>query len=229
MTKRERVKKYLRDDSFVLADIEPLTNNQVKVWNSNKNMVLHGVAGTGKTFLSMYLALDDVLKNEYAQIVIIRSAVSTREMGFMPGDAEDKASFYEMAYVGITEELLGKPNSYELLKTSGKLRFITTSFIRGITIRDAVVIVDECQNMTYHELDSIITRVGDNCRIIFCGDFRQADLKNNGIKGFFSVLDDMRDEFDYIEFVADDIVRSGLVKQYILAKLRKEDEKGSTF
>ena len=194
-----RKNRTLNSSGLVLHDIEPLTRNQVLAFESERNLVLHGVAGTGKTFISCYLAFDDMTKGVYKQLIIIRSAVPTRDIGFLPGSEKEKASVYEEPYKDIAVELFQRGDSYEILKTKGLLHFMTTSYLRGITLKDAVIIVDECQNMSFHELDSIVTRVGTNCRVIFCGDFRQADLAKNGLQDFIRVLKAM-DQFDLIDF-----------------------------
>ena len=212
-----RKNRTLNSSGLVLHDIEPLTRNQVLAFESERNLVLHGVAGTGKTFISCYLAFDDMTKGVYKQLIIIRSAVPTRDIGFLPGSEKEKASVYEEPYKDIAVELFQRGDSYEILKTKGLLHFMTTSYLRGITLKDAVIIVDECQNMSFHELDSIVTRVGTNCRVIFCGDFRQADLAKNGLQDFIRVLKVM-DQFDLIDFEIKDIVRSDFVKDYITAK-----------
>ena len=212
-----RKNRTLNSSGLVLHDIEPLTRNQVLAFESERNLVLHGVAGTGKTFISCYLAFDDMTKSIYKQLIIIRSAVPTRDIGFLPGSEKEKASVYEEPYKDIAVELFQRGDSYEILKTKGLLHFMTTSYLRGITLKDAVIIVDECQNMSFHELDSIVTRVGTNCRIIFCGDFRQADLAKNGLQDFIRVLKAM-DQFDLIDFEIKDIVRSDFVKDYITSK-----------
>ena len=212
-----RKNRTLNSSGLVLHDIEPLTRNQVLAFESERNLVLHGVAGTGKTFISCYLAFDDMTKSMYKQLIIIRSAVPTRDIGFLPGSEKEKASVYEEPYKDIAVVLFQRGDSYEILKTKGLLHFMTTSYLRGITLKDAVIIVDECQNMSFHELDSIVTRVGTNCRIIFCGDFRQADLAKNGLQDFIRVLKAM-DQFDLIDFEIKDIVRSGFVRDYITAK-----------
>ena len=212
-----RKKKTLTGVNFELKEIEPLTRNQLKAFESNKNLVLHGIAGTGKTFISSYLAYDDMIKGEYQKLIIIRSAVPTRDIGFLPGTEKEKSSVYEEPYKDISNDLFGRGDAYEILKQKNLVEFMTTSFIRGITLRDAVILIDECQNMSFHELDSIITRMGENCRVIFCGDFQQADLKVNGLKEFFSILERMH-AFTFIEFEIEDIVRSDFVKQYIISK-----------
>ena len=211
----------LQKDHFTLELIEPLTANQRKVWDSTNNLVLSGSAGSGKTFLACYLGLDDIFKKEYSKLVIVRSAVSTRDIGYLPGDEKEKLEIFESPYFGVFTELLNRGDAYSILKTKGVVEFKSTSYIRGTTISDAVIIVDEIQNLSDHELDSIITRVGDNCRIIFCGDFRQSDLGKNGMKKFMDILRTM-EEFDMIEFTTDDIVRSGLVKNYLIAKEKYE-------
>jgi phosphate starvation-inducible protein PhoH len=213
----KRQSKTLAGASLTLHEIEPLTRNQVKAFESKKNLLLHGLAGTGKTFISSYLAYDDMSKGIYDKLVIIRSAVPTRDMGFLPGTEKEKASVYEEPYKDIANELFQRGDAYGIMKQKNLVEFMTTSFIRGITLRDAVIIIDECQNMSFHELDSIITRMGENCRVIFCGDFRQADLKHNGMKDFMQILKRM-ELFDFIDFKVEDIVRSDFVKSYIIAK-----------
>lgn len=214
MSKR---KKTLAGANLDLQEIEPLTKNQVIAFESNKNLMLHGVAGTGKTFISCYLAFDDMVKNIYERLVIIRSAVPTRDIGFLPGNEKEKASVYEEPYKDICIELFQRGDAYEILKTKGLVHFMTTSFIRGVTLRNATIMIDECQNMSFHELDSIITRIGQGCRVVFCGDFRQSDLEKNGLKDFVRILKAM-DQFDFIDFDIKDIVRSEFVKHYITAK-----------
>lgn len=208
--------------NLVLQEIEPLTQNQLSAFESTKNLVLHGVAGTGKTFISCYLAFDDMAKNLYQHTILIRSAVSTREMGFLPGTDKEKAAVYEEPYKDICIELFQRGDAYELLKKQNLVQFMTTSFIRGVTLRNAVIIIDECQNMSFHELDSIITRIGEGCRVIFCGDFKQTDFtersrEKSGLPDFLRVLKAM-DEFDMIDFTVKDIVRSSFVRKYIMAK-----------
>jgi phosphate starvation-inducible protein PhoH len=221
MGRRNTKRDVLSALNFYLKEIEPLTRAQVKVFDTNKHLMLHGCAGTGKTFISLYLALDDLQKEEYSRIVLVRSAVPTREMGFLPGTEDEKSKVYEAPYVSIMQELFSRgDNPYGQLKQKGVINFLTTSYIRGTTFNDSVIIVDECQNMTFHELDSIITRVGKNCRIIFCGDFFQSDLKNSGLKDFMKIIKDMN-EFDFIEFDISDIVRSDFVKSYLTEKYTK--------
>lgn len=208
-----------------LKNISPLTENQrrtFEAYRAGKNLMLHGMAGTGKTFISLYLALNDVINREaYDNITVVRSVVPTRDMGFLPGNQKEKSQAYEMPYFPIAQDLFGRGDAYDILKQKKLVNFITTSFIRGTTINDSVIIVDEVENMTFHEIDSVITRVGKNCRIVFCGDFRQSDLQKNedknGLIRFMDIVDKLRN-FEYIEFEQDDIVRSGLVREYIIAK-----------
>ena len=211
--------------NMALKPVSPLTDNQrrsFEAYRSGKNLMLHGMAGTGKTFISMYLALNDVINKEnYDNVTIVRSVVPTRDMGFLPGSQAEKSKAYEMPYFPIATDLFGRGDAYDVLKQKKLVNFITTSFIRGTTINDSVIIVDEVENMTFHEIDSVITRCGRNCRIVFCGDFRQSDLLKNddrqGLKKFMEIVDNLHD-FSYIEFGQDDIVRSGLVREYIIAK-----------
>ena len=216
-----------------LIDIEPITENQKKLFESysaGKHLVAYGTAGTGKTFISLYNALTDILDEStpYEKIYLVRSLVSTREIGFLPGDHEDKADIYQIPYKNMVKYMFQMPSDadfemlYGNLKAQDSIKFWSTSFIRGTTLDNAIIIVDEFQNLNFHELDSIITRVGENSKIVFCGDASQTDLvktnDRNGIHDFLNILRKMP-SFDIIEFGIDDIVRSGLVKEYIIAKL----------
>ena len=216
-----------------LIDIEPITDNQKKLFDScaaGKQLVSYGTAGTGKTFITLYNALSDILDEStpYEKIYLVRSLVSTREIGFLPGDHEDKADIYQIPYKNMVKYMFQMPSDadfemlYGNLKAQDSIKFWSTSFIRGTTLDNAIIIVDEFQNLNFHELDSIITRVGENSKIMFCGDATQSDLiktnERNGIIGFMEILRNMS-SVDIIEFGVDDIVRSGLVKEYILTKL----------
>lgn len=212
--------------NFNLKRVHPLTDNQRKTFdafNSGKHLMLHGMAGTGKTFLSMYLAINDLMSGDSDQekIYVIRSVVPTRDMGFLPGSQKEKMKVYEAPYYAICNELFERGDAYDILKQKNAVEFMSTSFVRGTTLNNCYVIVDEINNMTFHELDSVITRIGKNCRVIFCGDFRQSDLtreqERNGLKEFMKVIDRLSD-FEYIDFLEADIVRSKLVKEYIIAR-----------
>ncbi len=214
--------------NFNLKHFEPLTKNQrlsFDAYDAGKNLMLHGIAGTGKSFISMYLALKQVLTENgpFKKIVIVRSVVPTRDMGFLPGNSKEKAKVYEAPYYAICTELFGRGDAYEYLKSKGIVEFISTSFIRGITLNDTIIIVDEMANMTLHELDSVITRVGKNCRIIFCGDFRQSDFikkqDKDGLMDFMRIIERMK-SFVFVDFIEQDIVRSSMVKDYIIMKDR---------
>lgn len=206
----------------MLKTVKPITATQEKVFASEAHMLLHGVAGSGKTYVALYLAMMAIKAGDHEKVVIIRSAVPTRDMGFLPGNDKDKAQVYEAPYSEILADLFERGDAYSILKSKGEVEFKTTSFIRGITIRDSVVIVDEIQNMSFQELDSIITRIGPNCRVILCGDYNQADLPGTGVIKFMKIISHM-DSFDFIEFNTEDIVRSGLVKEYILAKVKHNE------
>lgn len=212
--------------NFNLKRVHPLTENQKKTFDAfhqGKHLMLHGMAGTGKTFLSMYLAINDLMSgtSEQEKIYVIRSVVPTRDMGFLPGSQKEKMKVYEAPYYAICSELFERGDAYDILKQKNAIEFMSTSFVRGTTLNNCYVIVDEINNMTFHELDSVITRIGKNCRVIFCGDFRQSDLtreqERNGLKEFMKVIDRLSD-FEYIDFLEADIVRSKLVKEYIIAR-----------
>jgi predicted ribonuclease YlaK len=216
----------------LMREIEPLTDNQELLFQSyrkDQNIVAYGAAGTGKTFITLYNALRDVLeeKSPYEKIYIVRSLVATREIGFLPGDHEDKSSLYQIPYKNMVKYMFEMPDDsafemlYGNLKTQGTISFWSTSFIRGTTLDNSIIIVDEFQNLNFHELDSIITRVGENSKIMFCGDATQSDLvktaEKNGIIDFMRIMNVMP-SIDVIEFGVEDIVRSGLCKEYLIAK-----------
>lgn len=216
-----------------MKTFDPLTSNQKKFFDAYKQgdyfIALHGVAGTGKTFIAMYRALEEVLdkSNPFNRIIIVRSAVPSREVGHLPGDINEKTEIYRQPYQQICQTLFGRPDAYQRLEEQGHIEFISTSFIRGMSFDDAIILVDEMQNMTFEEIDTVMTRVGYRSKIIWCGDYRQTDLnkKKNDVTGilkFFDIAMHMS-AFTKIEFTADDIVRSSLVKEYILAKLKYED------
>ena len=229
--KRMKRKKPINLD--YIKKIEPLTENQQDFFDKYKldqNLVAYGCAGTGKTFITLYNALRDVLdvKTPYEKIYIVRSLVATREIGFLPGDHEDKSSLYQIPYKNMVKYMFEMPTDsdfemlYGNLKNQGTISFWSTSFIRGTTLDNAIIIVDEFQNLNYHELDSIITRIGQNSKIMFCGDATQTDLlktnEKNGVIDFMKILRIMP-SVDIVEFGVEDIVRSGLVKEYLLAKM----------
>jgi len=230
---RQRTKKALPVSADLMVPIEPLTDNQeriFKAWDEGKHLFVYGCAGTGKTFTCLYKALYDCLKAtpSYERVYLVRSLVATREIGFLPGDHEDKSSLYQIPYKNMVKYMfeLGNDNDFEMLygqlKQQESIKFWSTSFLRGVTLDNSVVIIDEMQNLNFHELDSIITRVGENSRIVFCGDAMQTDLvkdrERNGIHDFMRILEIMPDDFEMIEMGIDDICRSGLVRNYLVAK-----------
>jgi len=232
LSSRQMRKKPIGADHLI--DIKPLTPAQEKVyeaWQSNKHMFLFGAAGTGKSFITLYLALKSILDEStpYNKLYIVRSLVPTREIGFLPGDHEDKANLYQIPYKNMVKFMFEMPDDnafeslYANLRNQETISFWSTSFIRGTTLDNCIVIVDEFSNLNFHELDSIITRVGENSKICFCGDASQTDLQKtnekNGITDFIKIVRTMP-SFDIIEFGIEDIVRSGLVKEYLVAKMQ---------
>ena len=215
-----------------LKTFDPLTENQKIFFDAYKRgdyfVALHGVAGTGKTFIALYKAIEEVLdkNNPFNKIIVVRSAVQSREIGHLPGDVAEKMEIYQQPYRQICETLFGRRDSWDRLEEQGFIQFISTSFIRGMSFDDAIIIVDEMQNMNFEEIDTVMTRVGYRSKIIWCGDYRQTDLRKNndksGLLKFFDIAQHMG-AFTRVEFTVDDIVRSSLVKDYILAKLKYED------
>ena len=227
-------KQKLEIGSSNLISVKPITDNQkivFETWKKKQNQFLFGCAGTGKTFVSLYLALQDVmnLQTKYDKVVLVRSLIPTREIGFLPGDEEDKAALYQVPYANMVQFMFQQPNEqafsmlYEKLKQQGSLYFLSTSFLRGLTFDNSIIIVDECQNLNFHELDTIITRVGQDSKIVFCGDFGQSDLsrtsEKNGLHDFLRILEEM-EEFNCVEFDIGDIVRSGFVRSYLIQKTK---------
>ena len=217
-----------------LVKIEPITDNQKLVFEGHKagkNGFFFGCAGTGKTFVSLYLAMQDVLnlQTKYEKVVLVRSLIPTREIGFLPGDEEDKSALYQVPYQNMVQFMFEQPNQqafnmlYDKLKSQGSLYFLSTSFLRGLTFDNSIIIVDECQNLNFHELDTITTRVGQDSKIVFCGDFSQTDLtktnERNGLHDYLRILEEM-EEFNCIEFTIGDIVRSGFVRNYLIQKTK---------
>jgi len=227
-------KKNKEISSSNLLKIKPITESQKTVfetWKKGQNQFLFGCAGTGKTFVSLYLAMQDVLslQTKYEKVVLVRSLIPTREIGFLPGDEEDKAALYQVPYQNMVQFMFEQPNEqafkmlYDRLKSQGSLYFLSTSFLRGLTFDNTIIIVDECQNLNFHELDTITTRVGQDSKIVFCGDFFQTDLlktgDKNGLHDFLRILEEMKD-FNCTEFNIGDIVRSGFVRDYLIQKTK---------
>ena len=215
-----------------LLDVKPLNQNQEDFlhlyYQGCPLIIADGPAGTAKTFLSMYCALSDVFRDDtpYQKVIVARSAVPSRDQGFLPGTEEEKNEPYEAPYKQVCKELLPKyKEGYQHLKSLGYLEFVSTSYLRGITCHDSIIIVDEFSSCTYHELATIVTRVGSNSRIIFAGDFKQSDLnkgrEESGYKKFLTVVNGMPDEmFGHVTYGLDDIVRSGLVQHFLISDFK---------
>ena len=221
MEEGRKIKHWTTHD---IKAVRPLTSAQEEVfhsWYNKEHICLHGSAGTGKTFLALYLALNEVLQKNQNKIIIVRSAVATRDIGFLPGSLEEKAAVYEIPYQDILSDLVGKSSTYNDMKEAGIIEFMTTSYVRGLTWDNAIIIIDEGENMTFHEINSIITRLGKNSRIIFSGDLPQTDLDGRkhgacGMADALRVFSNMEDFAD-VHFTVQDIVRSDTVKEWIIA------------
>lgn len=216
-----------------LKTFRPLTDNQKLFFDAYTQgdyfIALHGVAGTGKTFTAVYKAMEEVLdkSNPFRKLIVVRSSVQGREMGHLPGDVDEKMATFEQPYIQICETLFGRKDAWARLKEQGYVEFISTAFIRGCSFDNAIIIVDEMQNMTFQEIDTVMTRVGHMSKILWCGDYRQTDLdkKKNDVSGILRFLDIAKcmNCFTKIEFTVDDIIRSSLVKDYIIAKMKYDD------
>jgi len=214
---------------FSLKTIKPLTENQQKTFDEffdGQNLVLSGSAGSGKSFLALYLSLKEILESGsyYKKIIIIRSAVPSREIGFVPGTLEEKSKIYQEPYMNIVNELVQRGDAWHFLINKQIIEFQTTSFLRGLTFRDCIIVFDEFQSATFHEIDSVLTRIGENCRFVLCGDFAQNDLNNkkekSGFQDAVKILSNIQD-VKQIRFTIDDVVRSGFVRSYLIEKERQ--------
>ena len=234
--KKSSTTKTAKDDFFSnlnnpqhilsLSRITPLTPNQERLFtlfNEGHNIFVHGWAGTGKTLLSLYLGLRDVLDSETPRdkIIIVRSVVPSRDMGFMPGNMKEKSKVYELPYADAAAQLVAGSNSYEVMKSKGVIEFTTTSFLRGLTFTNAVIYIDEIQNLADHEIHTVMTRIGDGCRVIVSGDVRQTDFMKDpdrlGCMTFIRTVQNMS-SFRSVEFGIEDILRSSFVKEYLIAR-----------
>lgn len=217
-------KLHPKPQHFDLQPISPLTKNQeiaFDAWDDGKNLFFHGWPGTGKSFCALYLALEELFNNKsLKRIIIVRSVVPGRDMGFLPGSIKEKIEIYEAPYKDICSELFHRDDAYDIMKQKGIIEFTSTSFLRSITWRDAIVIMDECQNFEYNEFFTSMTRLGENCRVILCGDGMQIDLNlykvKSPLKAFINIIKSM-ESFTFIEMQKNDIVRSGLVKEFLIA------------
>ncbi len=215
-----------QNSGITMMDVKPMTYAQgevIRAFHEN-HLLLHGPAGTGKTFIPLFLALREVieegLRSPYERVVVIRSSVQSRDQGFLPGSEKEKMEPFERPYRDAVNKICQRGDAYDVLKQKGVIEFESTSFLRGTTLDNAVIIVDESQNCSLHELDTIITRVGENAKIVFCGDYIQSDLRGKDKEGFVFFLDVLKaiGEFEPVEFTYNDIVRSKLVKSYIIAR-----------
>lgn len=206
-----------------MRKISPLNEAQrqmMEAFYSGSHIVAEGSAGTGKSYVGMFLALGELLDNTVSSVKIVRSAVPTRDVGFLPGSLEEKIAIYELPYKDIVNELLQSGTAYEVLSKKGVLDFMTTSYLRGLTFRDCVIVIDEFQNMSKAEVFTILTRVGENCRVILCGDTKQKDLSpaQSGFDYLTALAKKLPKYIDVVHFTANDIVRSEFVKAVIVAE-----------
>lgn len=226
-TKKRTAAEEAQKQHFSIRNIQPLSDNQEKAFRSyeeGKHLALTGSAGTGKSFLAMYLALKEIIKESshgYNKLIIVRSAVPTRDLGFVPGTLEEKSKVYQDPYKNIANELIGRGDAWHFLINKEIIEFQTTSFLRGLTFTDCIIIFDEFQSATFHEIDTVLTRIGENCRFILCGDFNQNDLsikrEKSGFESALGILKNMEDVTE-VRFTIEDVVRSGFVKNYLIEK-----------
>ncbi len=237
MTKKQHPRaKTKLDQSFKLKKVVPMTETQQDVFDAYQekfHLFLYGCAGTGKTYISLYLAIKEVLayNSPYHKVVVVRSSVPSRNMGFLPGKVDEKMAVYETPYHAMLNNLFGRGDASVIARQKGFFDMVSTSFLRGVTLEDCIVIADEVQNYSFQELDTLATRLGNNAKLIMCGDIEQCDLiqskyDQSGLPEFIKILE-MMESVDFIEFLPEDIVRSGFVKEYITRKreLRNPSER----
>lgn len=223
--------KVRRDTLFDnFSEFKPFTTNQQNAsdgFKSGKNLCLTGYAGTGKTYIALHHAINDYISGKIDHISIYRSAVQTVDIGFLPGTEAEKMGPFETPYIQIVNKILGRADAYQILKTKGIISFDSTSFLRGITLDRCCVVVDEAQNLDRHEVGTIMTRLGKDTRVILCGDIRQSDVdfQDSGLGFLRAVLRRMGETyFSMVDMQKEDIVRSGLVKAWIIAAEEYERE-----
>jgi phosphate starvation-inducible protein PhoH len=206
--------------NLIMNTIKPLTDNQSTAFKGFENgscMLLLGSAGSGKSYQAIYHALKDIEQGKARKLIIIRSAVPTRDQGFLKGSLEEKEQAYTIPYQGIINELFGRGDAWALLVKHNIIEFMSTSYIRGITLDNCVIVFDEIQNANFGELSTIMTRVGKNTLVHFCGDFHQSDLKQKDrALHLFTVILDRMPECRTVEFTINDCVRSGLARSFLI-------------
>lgn len=221
---RTKNKNIFKLDGFELIDFSPKTDNQARMFDdfhNGSNILAIGSAGSGKTVVSLYLALQKLITNGIDKIIILRSAVPTRNQGFLPGTQAEKDDIYKPAYIQLVNFLFHSDTAWDTLTKRGYIQFMSTSYVRSITFENAVIIFDEIQNADFSETISVLTRLGEGCKVFLCGDIRQNDLeRKREVSGFLNILkviNRMDNHFSVIEFTRDDIVRSKFVKDLIIA------------
>lgn len=223
--KKERKRKIIHNKELLkVRHIEPMTwaqTDMIEGYARGANVIAVGSAGTGKSFIASYLALNSLFNKEAEKIIVVRSAVATRDMGFLPGTLQEKSEVFSIPYRQIFNDLCENGTAWDILTKKSMVDFITTSYVRGITLDHSIVIIDEFQSMTAHELYSVLTRMGKGTRLIVCGDTKQTDLDGRKEKScydwFMNVSSKMSDWFHTTTFVQQDIVRSPFVKALIMA------------
>ncbi len=209
-----------------IRSFRALTQSQaegLRGWAEGDNVAFLGTAGTGKTLLASYCASSAVFNPDTEQdhIVIVRSAVQSRDLGFLPGTLIEKLAEYEQPYRDAFKDLFGRDATYDDMKAAKRITFLSTSFLRGVTFDNAVIILEEAQNMTFREIYTVMTRVGHRSRVIVTGDTRQCDFgersrETSGLHKFGRIAKELGN-FAVVEFNRHDIVRSGFVKSWICA------------
>ena len=222
--------KYINKNNLLpIEAIGPAQTEAFAKYKENKNLFLTGSAGTGKTFVLLYLAFADVFDDEspYDKVILIRSLLPSRDAGFHSGSLEEKANYYQAPYRQLVKFLFEMQSKdefaalWDLLIEQESVEFQTTSFLRGQTFDNAIIICDEAQNLNFAELDTVMCRVGQNTKIMFSGDEAQTAFINNddkeGMYNFQGILGEM-EECEVIKFGIGDILRSGLCRSYLIAK-----------
>jgi phosphate starvation-inducible PhoH-like protein len=204
---------------YGFKDVKPLNYIQEQYLDAIKqNDVVFGVgsAGTGKTYIAASYAAGELFHRRVNKIILTRPNIETgRGLGFLPGELDEKYAPYLEPFDNVFQRSLGK-GFYEYALKNKDIEPRPIGFMRGATFDNAIVLVDEAQNLTKTELKMLLSRVGKNCKVILSGDPDQRDISNSGLEDAIKRLEQI-EGVEVVRFLEQDIVRSRMCKQIIIA------------
>ena len=186
-----------------------------------------GPAGCGKTFLATHYALKNLAKGKYDKMVITKPLVEVdgEKLGYLPGDIDEKTMPYMMSLYYNMEQIIGKQR-LEVLKKAGAIQVIPLAYMRGLTLTDSIVVLDEAQNATPAQIKTFITRIGQGSKYIVCGDLMQSDIrKANGLEDAIKRFTGIR-KVGFSQFDLSDVVRHPIVAE-LLERYQDDYELGA--